>query len=191
MADLLIVGAGGHGRSVAEAVLLGKEHHLVGFADDRWPELQEVWDHPVLGRTDLLSVFRLQAGFAIVAVGNNALREALHAKLREAGFDLATVVHPRAFLSPRAVLDAGCAVMAGAIVGTEASVGEGAIINCGAVVDHHCRVAAFGHLGTGARMAGGSVLGHGAWMQAGAALGYGVRVSAGEVLRPGEGRSVE
>ena len=60
------------------------------------------------------------------------------------------------------------------------------IVNCGAVVDHHCRVEDFGHLGTQAGMAGGSVLGRGAWMQAGAVLGYGVTVEAGSVLPPGQ-----
>jgi sugar O-acyltransferase (sialic acid O-acetyltransferase NeuD family) len=188
MNRLLIVGAGGHGRAVAEAVQLAGEFELAGFADDGWPGLREVWDHPVLAATGDLAACRAKADAAIVAIGNNAVREALHARLRAAGFVLATVVHPRAFVSPRATLGAGCAVMAGAIVGTEARLGEGAIVNCGAVVDHHCEVADFGHLGVAACMAGGSVLGRGAWMQAGSALGYGVRVADGAVLQPGEAR---
>jgi hypothetical protein len=48
----------------------------------------------------------------------------------------------------------------------------------------------FGHLGTGACMAGGSRLGRGAWMQVGSSLGYGVQVPAGEVLESGESRAV-
>lgn len=190
MRPLLIVGAGGHGRAVAEAVLMGPEWSLAGFADDGWPGLKEIWGHAVLASSGALASCRERARFAIVAVGNNAAREALHGRLREAGFELATVVHPRALVSPRAALGPGCAVMAGAVVGTEATLGQGAIVNCGAVVDHHCQVEDFGHLGTGACMAGGSVLGRGAWLQAGATLGYRVRVAAGEVLRPGEAREL-
>lgn len=126
---------------------------------------------------------------AIVAIGNNRLREEVHTRLRNAGFDLATVVHPRAVVSPSAVTGEGCAIMAGAVIGTQANLGDGVIVNCGAVVDHHCRVDDFAHVGANATMAGGAVVGRGAWMQAGSAIGYGVRLVPGEVLEPAEGRS--
>lgn len=186
MKRLLIVGAGGHGRSVAEAVLAAGKYELVGFLDDAAPGLQQVWDLPVFGATADLARCRQYADAAIVAIGNNRLREELQQKLNAAGFELATVVHPKAMVSPRAVVGAGCAIMAGAIVGTEAQLDAGVIVNCGAVVDHHCRVEEFGHLGVNAGMAGGAVLGRGAWMQAGSVLGYGVSVGGGAVLAPGE-----
>ena len=183
---LLIVGAGGHGRSVAEAVLAGGEFIVAGFLDDAFPELARVWEIPVLGRAADLVQWRGAADFAIVAIGNNALRLRVSGELRGAGFALATVIHPRAIVSPTAVIGEGTAIMAGAIVGTEAHLGEGVIVNCAAVVDHHCRVGNFGHLGVSAAMAGGSVLGASAWMQASSALGYGVKIEAGRVLLPGE-----
>ncbi len=186
---VIVIGAGGHGRSVAEAILLLRQDELVGFVDDGAEPNAKVWTYPILGRTDSLHAMRALADAVVVAIGNNAVREKLHTQVREAGFELLTVIHPTAFVSPTAILGAGCAVMAGAVVGTEAELVEGAIVNCGATVDHHCKVEAFGHLGVNACMAGGSVLGHGAWMQAGSALGYGVQVEAGAVLAPGEARA--
>jgi sugar O-acyltransferase (sialic acid O-acetyltransferase NeuD family) len=188
---LLVIGAGGHGRSVAEAVLLSGAYELAGFVDDGWEKLRDVWGYPVFGGTASLGTQRRHATIAIVAIGNNAVRERLQGHLRDRGFEIATVVHPQAIVSPRAVLGEGCAVMAGAIVGTEALLGQGVIVNCGATVDHHCTVEDFGHLGVNACMAGGSVLGRRAWMQAGAALGYRVQVSADGVLAPGEARRLE
>ena len=185
MKRLLIVGAGGHGRSVAEAVLAAGKYELVGFVDDAASDLQHVWDLPVFGATVDLANYREYADAAIVAIGSNRLREELQQRLYAAGFELATVVHPKAIVSPRAVVGAGCAIMAGAIVGTEAQLDTGVIVNCGAVVDHHCRVEDFGHLGVNAGMAGGAVLGRGAWMQAGSVLGYDVKIEAGVVLAPG------
>ena len=186
MKRLLIVGAGGHGRSVAEAVLAAGSYKVVGFVDDAASALQHVWALPVFGATADLTSYREYADVAIVAMGNNRLREELHGRLTVAGFELATVVHPKAVVSPRAVIGAGCAIMAGAIVGTEAQLGAGVIVNCGAVVDHDCRVDDFGHLGVNAAMSGGSVLGRGAWMQAGSVLGYGAIVEAWRVLGSGE-----
>ena len=167
--------------------MLGRDE-LVGFVDDGADANAKVWGYPILGRTDSLHTLRALADTVVVAIGNNAVREKLHARVRDAGFELLNVIHPAAYVSPTAILGAGCAVMAGAVVGTEAQLGEGVIVNCGATVDHHCRVDAFGHLGVNACMAGGSVLGHRAWMQAGAALGYGVKIAADTVLVPGESR---
>lgn len=183
---LLVVGAGGHGRSVAEAAELSGQFEVVGFLDDSMPAGETVLGVSVLGPVASMAHHRAAADQAIVAIGNNAVREKLMQQLAAAGFKWATVVHPRAIVSPSAVLGAGSAVMAGAIVGTEARLGVVSIVNCGAVVDHHATVEDFGHLGVSASMAGGTVLGRGAWMQAGAALGYGVKVPGGVTLAPGE-----
>lgn len=184
---LLVVGAGGHGRSVAEAVQLSGDFEMVGFLDDgAFARGDDVWGLPVLGPASEFASYAALASHAVVAIGNNALRQKLCAQLQAAGFALACVVHPRAIVSPRAQLGEGVAVMAGAIVGTEAVLGQGVIVNCGAVVDHHAQVHEFGHLGVNACMAGGSVLGALAWMQAGSAIGYGVQLAAGTVLKPGE-----
>jgi sugar O-acyltransferase (sialic acid O-acetyltransferase NeuD family) len=184
---LLIVGAGGHGRSVAEAVLMSGEYTLVGFLDDgAFAQGAEVWGVPIVGRAKGFAAYAARASHAVVAIGNNALRQKLYAQLQADGFTLPHIVHPRAVVSPRAKLAEGVVVMAGAIVGTEALLGQGAIVNCGAVVDHHAQVHDFGHLGVNACMAGGSILGALAWMQAGAAIGYGVQLPDGAVLKPGE-----
>lgn len=183
---LLVVGAGGHGRSVAEAAELSGQFEAVGFLDDALLAGKSVLNVAVLGPMVSMSHHRSAADQTIVAIGNNAVREKLMLQLTSAGFVHATVIHPRAIVSPSAVLSEGSAVMAGAIVGTEARLGVGSIVNCGAVVDHHAIVEDFGHLGVNASMAGGTALGRGAWMQAGAALGYGVTVPAGVTLAPGE-----
>ncbi len=180
---LLIVGAGGHGRSVAEAVELSGVFEIAGFADDGWPGLEQVWHYAVLGRADDLSTLRSHADAAIVAIGNNSVRAELGARLNACGFDLATVVHPAACVSSRAMVGAGVSIMAGAVVGTEARLGEGVIVNAGAVVDHHAIAEDYSHLSVGACIAGSSVLGRGAWLQAGAAIGYGTRVEPGAIIK--------
>ena len=185
---LLVVGAGGHGRSVVEAAELSGQFEVVGLLDDSLHAGDRVVGVTVLGPVVSMAHHRAGADKAIVAIGNNTVREKLMQQLAAAGFKWATVVHPRAIVSPNAVVGAGAAVMAGAIVGTEACLGVSSIVNCGAVVDHHATIEDFGHLGVNASMAGGTVLGRGVWMQAGAALGYGVRVAEGEVLLPGEAR---
>jgi sugar O-acyltransferase (sialic acid O-acetyltransferase NeuD family) len=185
MKRLLIVGAGGHGRSVAEAALASGEFDTLGFADDAADNVSQVWGYPVWGTTTDLARDRANADVAIVAIGNNGLREKLCEQLLTSGFELTSIVHPLAILSPRAKIGPGTAIMAGAIVGTEAQLGTGVIVNSGAIVDHHAQVHDYGHLGVNSCMAGGAILGKGAWIQAGSALGYGVQIAENIVLTPG------
>ena len=182
---LLVVGAGGHGRSVAEAAELDGGFEIIGFLDDSVLAGELIFGCPVLGPVSSLLEHRTLFEQTIVAIGNNSVRESLMRQITDAGMVVATVVHPQAVVSPRAAVGMGSAVMAGAVIGTEAWLGLGAIVNCGAVVDHQAKVEDFGHLGVNACMAGSSVLGRGAWMQAGSTLGYGVSVTAGSILQPG------
>jgi sugar O-acyltransferase (sialic acid O-acetyltransferase NeuD family) len=186
--QIIIIGAGGHGASVAETISFLPHFDLVGFVDDSIAPSQTILGKPILGPVDAIVRWRDGKTCAVVAIGGNTVRERLQEQLTQWQFEIATIIHPRAFVAPSAALGSGCVVLSGAQVGTLAQLGRGVIVNTGAVVDHHCVVADFGHLGTNACMAGGSVLGRGSWLQAGAALGYGVSVDAGEELGVGEAR---
>jgi sugar O-acyltransferase (sialic acid O-acetyltransferase NeuD family) len=155
MRRLMIIGAGGHGRSVAEAALASGEFKLTGFLDDAFPELGKVWDFPVLGKTEDFDRLREVADAWIVGIGDNRLREKLCRQLLDDGLTLATIVHPPALVSAYVTIGMGSEIMMGAIIGTEAQLGVGTIVNCGAVVDHQSAVADYGHLGVDAAMGGG------------------------------------
>lgn len=173
---LLILGAGGHGKAVAEAALLSGEWHRIAFADDRWPSLRETFGWPVVADVAGLAVLQVTVAGAIAAVGNNALREQWVKAIHAAGLPLVTVVHPRACVSASAVIGAGTAIMALSMVGVEATIGEGAIVNANATVDHDASLGAFAHLGVGVQLAGGVKIGARAWLQAGCSAGYQVVV---------------
>lgn len=173
---VLIVGTGGFGMATADAIAAAGRLQLAGFVDDRGPELGSVLGHPVLGGTADLQRLRAAHRLLVVALGDNRRRQALCLEALAMGFELASVVHPSAFVSPHARLADGVLVMAGATVGTLARLGRGAIVNAGAVVDHHAQVQDFAHLGVGASMAGGSCL------QACARLAEGAVLRAGETM---------
>lgn len=182
---LLILGAGGHGRAVAEAALLSGQWQAVCFLDDRWPGLSELYGIAVVGKSDDLAAHAGAGSAAIAAVGNNALRERWSQLIEAAGLPLATVIHPRAFVSADAEVGSGVAVMAMAMVGVGAVLGQGAIVNANAAVDHDVVLGDFAHLGVGVQLAGGVRVGARAWLQAGCCAGYHVVVEAGALHAPG------
>lgn len=182
---LLILGAGGHGKAVAEAALLSGDWDSIAFVDDRWPSLQEFFGWPVVSNAVNLSEIAPAWVFAIAAVGNNLLREQWLQTIRATGLKLATVIHPAASVSLSAQVGQGSAIMALAMVGTDAQLGEGVIVNAHATVDHDAKLGDFAHLGVGVHLAGGVQIGNHAWLQAGSCAGYHVVVPDRMVCKPG------
>lgn len=167
---MLIFGAGGHARVVADAVQrAGLPLSLL--ASDRNEALchGELCSGVPLTR---LSAIAPWPGTVHVAIGDNTARERESLTL---GGDaaLVTVCHPAASVSPHAHVGVGCFVAAQAVVAPGARLGSGVIINHGAVVDHDCTIGAFAHIAPRAVL-GGQV--H---------IGQRVLVGAGSVVLPG------
>lgn len=182
MNRLLIVGAGGYGRSVAEAAIESGDFVLSGFLDDN---VTDVWNFPVLGRMHDVDSWHSKADMVIVAVGNNALRLALQENFMRIKYRIATVIHPKAMVSPTATIGAGCSIMPGAVVGTNVRIGLGVIVNSGAIIDHDCIIDDYSHLGVGAAMAGGAQMGVASWIQAGSTIGHGMKLPSNQILATG------
>lgn len=182
---LIIVGAGGHGRAVAEAALLSAAWAEVVFVDDGYPAQQNSGRWPIVADTSSLPALIKQGDHLIIAIGNQAARRRLFDTARAAGATMATVIHPKAWVSADADIGAGTAIMAGAVVGIQAKLGVGVIINANATVDHDAALGNFAHLGVGVQLAGGVIVGDSAWLQAGACAGYRVKVPPAAVVAPG------
>ncbi len=152
MDDLLILGAGGYGHTVAEAARAMGRFGRTVFLDDGQTGSEILG--PCADYARLFGEFR----FAYPAFGANTLRAEWLERLERAGYTLPVLVHPRAYVSPSAALSPGAVVLALAAVGARASVARGAIVNMGAIADHDCVIGACAHLAPGAIVkAGGSV----------------------------------
>lgn len=152
MDDLLILGAGGYGRTVEETARAMGCFGRVAFLDDGQTGAD------ILGPCAEYARFLAEFRFAYPAFGANGLRAEWLDRLERAGYALPTLTHPRAFVSPSARLAPGSAVLALAAVGTRAEVARGAIVNLGAIVDHDCVVGACAHLAPGAIVKAGNAV---------------------------------
>lgn len=183
--QFIIIGAGGHGKAVAEAAILSGLAENIVFIDDAFPDQHSAGAWPIISATHQLADIDFQSALVIVAIGNQSVRARLVQQLTGLGAKLTTVIHPRAWVSNAAVVGSGTAIMAGAIVGTGAVVGQAAIINANATVDHDCHLGDYAHLGVGVQLAGGVKVGAHAWLQAGVCAGYRVCVLESTVVAPG------
>jgi sugar O-acyltransferase (sialic acid O-acetyltransferase NeuD family) len=190
-APVIVVGAGGHGIVVADA-LLAAGREVLGFVDrDPTRHGAPLLGRPVFGDDAALAAHdprRVELANGIGGAGGSTaagLRQRVQHALECAGWRFAGVCHPAAIVSPHAHVDAGAQVLAGAVVQPLASVEAGAIVNTRAVVEHHCRVGAYAHVATGAVLCGDVSVGAGAHVGAGAVVKNGVTLGAGVVVGAG------
>jgi UDP-perosamine 4-acetyltransferase len=154
--DIVIIGAGGHGKVVLDILKAAGKHKPVGFLDaDVSLSGKTVGGLPVIGPVNMLAKLHQQKiRAAIVAVGDNRTRLQYAALLVEQGFEMVNAIHPSASVSAGALLAKNIVIAANATVATESRIEESAIINNGAVVDHECTIGQAVHICPGACLAG-------------------------------------
>jgi UDP-perosamine 4-acetyltransferase len=174
MQRLVLVGAGGHAKVVLEAVRAAEGFAVAGLLDPR-PPAPDVLGAPVLGDDDLLEeLWRDGVVAAVIALGNNTLRQQLARRARNIGFTLPAIVHP-----------AGAVVMARAVIGTDTRVDELAIVNTGAVIDHDNEIGAAAHVATGCALAGMVSVGARVLVGVGSAVRPGVKIGSEAIVGAG------
>lgn len=185
---LLIYGASGHGKVVADAALGSGCYEVQGFVDDdraKWG--QTALGLPVLGGPECLRTLE-PGGVLALGIGSNERRKKLFEDLAERGVTCATIIHRSAVIASGARLGEGSFVGPLAVVHTDACVGRGCIINSGAIVEHDCVLGDWVHVGPGSSLAGnvhvgtGTLIGMGTRVLPDVRVGEWVVVGAGAVV---------
>ena len=129
---LIILGAGGYGRTVADVAAQAGQFDEISFLDDNSTAPD------VVGKCAEFERFRDGQTAFYPAFGNNEGRLKWLYRLREAGCAIPTIIHPTAYVSPTAQVEPGAVILPHAVVNTNCVVKSGCIVNCGAIVDHGC-----------------------------------------------------
>lgn len=145
---IVIVGAGGHGKVVAD-IALKNGYKDIYFVDDN--AVGECFVYPIIGTSEILE--RLNDGKTdfVIAVGNNEIRK----KIAEShDVNWVTLIHPSAQIGANAKIGIGTVVMAGAVINACASIGNHCIINTCAVVEHDNVVDDYVHISPNVALGG-------------------------------------
>ena len=148
MKRLIIVGAGGHGKVVADcAMKIGYTN--IGFVDDCITGA--CMDIPIVGTcADIAKLDDGKTKF-VIAIGNNAIRKIIAEKYH---VDWTTLIHPDASVAGGTYIENGTVIMAGAVINACARIGAHCIINTGAIVEHDNVIEDFVHISPGVRLGG-------------------------------------
>lgn len=154
MEDIVLVGYGGHAKSVADCIKRQNEFNIVGYTDVK----DNQCEYKYLGTDDVLKeLFNSGIKNAVICIGylgKGDVREKLYNALKDVGFSLPLIIDPTAIISETAVINEGTFVGKNTIINTEAVIGHCCIINTGAIVEHECRVGEFTHVAVSSVLCG-------------------------------------
>lgn len=180
---LIIIGASGHGKVVADVAMHMKKYSSIAFLDDD-ESLKESLGIPVLGKT-INAIDYMRTADLFVAIGNAEKRKKIQDNLEKQGVLFTVLIHPNAIIGTNVHISAGTVIMAGGIVNSDARIGRGCIINTNSSVDHDCSLADFVHVSIGAHIAGGVTIGESTWIGAGATVSNNVKICSSCMIGAG------
>jgi sugar O-acyltransferase (sialic acid O-acetyltransferase NeuD family) len=190
--DLIIVGAGGHALSCIDVIeqqskfsiagLVGLENEIgsivngykVIATDSELPELAKIYP------SALISVGQIK---------NVDVRITLFQKCAQAGFSMATVISPNAYVSPYAQIGEGSIIMHGVIINSSAKIGNNCIINSRSLIEHGSIVGDNTHISTGVIVNGDVTIGANCFIGSGSivkesiSIGSDCLIGMGQIIR--------
>ncbi len=186
MKTLYIIGAGGHGKVVADCADAMDSFSEIKFLDNTYPENQHVLDWDIVGKSeDAQSIHVKGDALFFVAIGDCHVRARVMEVLLKQGLELATLIHPTAIISSRTRVEAGTLVCANATVNIATHIGRGCIVNTSASIDHDCTIVQYTHIAPGVSLAGSVLIGQKTFVGIGSAVAQGITIGDSCIIGAG------
>lgn len=187
MEKIVLIGAGGHCKSVLDSLLELKTYEVVGITDIR--DNFEIMGVNIIGSDDILEkLFKSGVSNAFISlgsIGETSIRRKIYCNLKRIGFTLPKIVDKTAIISKYATLEEGVFIGKGAIINAYSYIGSNSIINSGSIVEHDCRIGEFVHIAPGATMSGGVIIGDDSHIGTGASIIQGVSIGKNSIIGAG------
>lgn len=192
MDKIMILGNGGHARSVVDAIIREGKYQIEGYIVNEQLDAGSI-DYPIIGTdSDLPTLYQSGIKNAVVGVGylgKSDLRERLYERLKSIGFCIPIICDPSAIVSEHVKLGEGTFIGKRAIINAGSEIEKMCIINTGAIIEHDCVVEAFTHISVGSvlcgnvHVGGASFVGANATVIQGKRLGNHCIIGAGTTVR--------
>ena len=178
---VVIIGAGGHAKVIADIVRKSGDT-VVGFLDDDAKKIgKDFFGAQVLGSSAEYERYTEDCLF-FLGIGNNAIRKRLAKTMKCRWY---TAIHPCSVISEGANVGEGTCVMAGAVLNADATVGAHTIINTAAVLEHDVKVGDYSHISPKGTVCGMTTIGNEVWLGAGSTVVQCLSVCDGVMLGAG------
>lgn len=171
---IIIIGAGGHARSVIDIVKENDEFELEGCIDNMYPNLKSINgmpEIPVIGNdNNIEEFFKRGIKHFFVAIGDNSLRNKLFDKMINMGYEPVNIISNTARISKKSYIGNGVCIMHGAVINVNSKIEDNVIINTNSSIDHDCLIEKGVHIAPGASISGYVNIGEGTLIGTGTSI---------------------
>jgi sugar O-acyltransferase (sialic acid O-acetyltransferase NeuD family) len=186
--SIILIGAGGHCRSVIDVIECIKEFDIKGLIDVTKNVGKKVFGYPIIGSDDQLPGIVKDNMLCLVTIGQDKLpdvRVRLFNHLIGLGANFASIISPLARVSPYASIGKGTIVLHHALVNAGTRIGDNCIINSGSLIEHDCRIEDHVHISTAAVVNGNVKVGKKSFIGSNSVLRQGIQIGENSVIGAG------
>lgn len=154
---LLLIGDGGHCRSVLDSVIAAGHYKEIGIVGKNSDSKGIHNKHYIGTDEDLARLYHAgwkNAFITVGSVGDTSVREKLYSLLTETGFNLPVIIDPSAIVASDTSILEGTFIGKRAVVNSGTIIDKCAIINTGAIIEHDCTIGKFVHISPAATVCG-------------------------------------
>lgn len=181
--NLLIIGAGGHGKVVADIAIRMNKWEFVAFLDDDENKKSSMGLDIIGNSRDTAK--HMKDSDLFVAIGDNKTRKKIQDKLEIVGASIPVLIHPSAVIGQDVKVGIGTAVMAGVVINCCSIIGKGCIMNTSASIDHDNKLGDYVHISPGVHTAGSVTIGNETWIGIGAVVSNDIKITNGCTIGAG------
>lgn len=187
MEKIVLVGFGGHARSVADSIEREGKYHIIGYTDLKPAEVDNGYKY--LGVDDELEKIYSDgthlAAVTLGQLGTDKVRHKLYDKLKKIGFELPVITDPSAIIAPNVIVGEGTFIGKNVVVNSNTSIGKMSIINTGALLEHDNSIGEYCHIAVRAVCSGTVTIGNNSFVGANATVIQGVDIGEETVIGAG------
>ncbi|ADZ85264.1 acetyltransferase [Cellulosilyticum lentocellum] len=187
--SVLLIGGGGHAKSVIDTLIHSNELEIVGIIDVKEKVGEEISGIKVIGTdADLPSYYAKGIRYAFISLGSIGIPNArikLYHKLKKIGFSFPNIIDPTAILAENIQFGVGNFIGKGVIINTTTTIGDHCIINTGSIIEHDCNIENFIHLGPRSILCGGVQIGENSHIGASATILQYKKVGSNSIIGAG------
>lgn len=187
MENIILVGFGGHARSVADAIENSGKYHIIGYTD--FKESYPDFGYQYLGTDERLTeIYTSGTHNAVIAlgqIGRNNIRQQLYERLKNIGYALPIIIDPTAILAQHVIIEEGTFIGKGAILNSNVHIGKMCIINTGVLCEHDNVIGDFCHLAVRTVCGGMVTIGNNSFIGANTTIIQGINIGHDAIVGAG------
>ena len=188
MKDIILIGGGGHCKSVIDVIEQEGQFKIAGIVDK--PEFLgfDILGYSVIGNDSDLGILVKKYKYALVTVGqikSPILRMKLFELAKKSGFILPNIISPRAYISKYTTVGKGTIIMHDVLINADAQIGENCIINSKVLIEHDCSISNHCHISTSATINGGVIVKSGSFIGSGVTTKESIIIGKNSFIKAG------